>query len=99
MDWTNNHIEPGESHVLEMEGEEQEQENEAEAEHDVSEEPVDNEVYTQHQEAYPGVQGVISVIYQRVSDPSASHFLAKRPAYSRNLFWRLPHKLESLTFL
>ena len=45
-DWTNNHIEPGESHVLEMEGqeqeqEEQEQENEAEAEHDVSEEPVD----------------------------------------------------------
>ena len=61
---------------------EQEQENEAEAEHDVSEEPVD-EVYTQHQEVYPGVQEVISVIYQRDSDPSASHFLAKRPAYRR----------------
>ena len=52
MDWTNNHIEPGESHVFEMEGEEQEQQeqkqeqqNEAEAEYDVSEEPVD-EVYT-----------------------------------------------------
>jgi hypothetical protein len=58
------------------------QENEAEVEHDVSEEPVD-EVYTQHQEVYPGVQGVVSVIHQRVPDPSASHFLAKRPAYSR----------------
>ena len=89
-DWTNNHIEPGESHVLKLEGEEQEQEeqeeeNEAEAEHYVSEEPVD-EVYTQHQEAYPGVQGVISVIHQRVSDPSVSHFLAKGLPISGNLF-------------
>ena len=68
--------------MLEMEGEEQEQDNEAETGHNVSEEPVD-EVYTQHQEAYPGVQGVISVIHQRVSDPSASYFLAKWPAYGR----------------
>ena len=74
--------------MLEMDGEEQEQEeqeqeeNEAEAEHDVSEKLVD-EVYTQHQEAYPGIQGVISVIHQRVSDPSATHLLPKRPAYSR----------------
>ena len=72
----------GEEQEQEQEEQEQEQENEAEAEHDVSEEPVD-EVYTQHQEVYPGVQEVISVIHQRVSDPSASHFLAKWPPYSK----------------
>ena len=65
--------------------EEEEEENEAEVQHDVSEEPVDD-VYTQHQEAYSGVQGVISVIHQRVSDPSVSHFLAKGLPISGNLF-------------